>query len=213
MAPYVKISTETVHKVYTKIKDSIDNAMFKIPLLSCWHKIYTLHETSHTRVDWESLKLATKKAPSRQLRWAAILAAKEIPTGKLMQMRGSWPSPTRPRECGHPTKEAPHIFQCYKGDEMWDNIKKVPSSWGEQNKSAPGLIPSIIYVIAFWRKGQPLQPPPYIPTQLANTFKKQTNIGCIQALMVLISHNWAEVKNAYLRSLGENFLGSDGYLH
>ena len=74
-APDGKRNTALGNKVSTNLKETIDNAMISKPLLSLWHKIDTLHETSH-------IKLATKKAPPRQLRWAAILAAKELPTGK-----------------------------------------------------------------------------------------------------------------------------------
>ena len=33
------------------------------PVLFLWHKIDTLHETSHTIVDWEALIMATKNLP------------------------------------------------------------------------------------------------------------------------------------------------------
>ena len=60
-----KINTALGDKVYTNIKDSIDNTTFNNPLLSRCHKIDTLHEKSHPRVDCDDLKKATKKAPSR----------------------------------------------------------------------------------------------------------------------------------------------------
>ena len=116
-----KRNTALGHKVSNDLKVSIDNATFKKPLLACWHKIDTLHETSHTRVDSDALKIATKKAPSRQLRWAARLAAKESPTVKTLATRASWPSPACLRDCGNPAKKVPHIFQCHKGYKTWEN--------------------------------------------------------------------------------------------
>ena len=55
-----KINTALGYKVSTDLKSSIYNATFKKPLLARWKNIYTIHETSHSRVDWEALKLATK---------------------------------------------------------------------------------------------------------------------------------------------------------
>ena len=52
------------------------------------------------------------------------------------------------------------------------------------------------------KRKTPLTTSPFLPTTVANSFKKQTNIGCIQALMGLIYHYWAELQNTYLRSLG-----------
>ena len=45
-----------------------------------------------------------------------------------------------------------------------------------------------------------------LPTPVANDFKK-TSIGWIQALMGLIAHDWAEIQNSYLRSLGPKISG------
>ena len=73
---YGKRYTDLGNKVSTNLKDSIDNATFNKPLLALWHKIDTLHESSQTIIYWEALKLATKKVPTRQLRWAARLASK-----------------------------------------------------------------------------------------------------------------------------------------
>ena len=80
-------------------------------------KIDTLHKTSHTRVDWEELKQATKKAPTRYLIWAFILASKELPTGKRKSTRESLNSPACPRDFGKPAKDVPHILQFRIEDE------------------------------------------------------------------------------------------------
>ena len=85
--------------------------------------------------------------------------------------------------------------------------KKIPLIWGEQNKAAPSLIPDILHGIKLWRKGKKPKPPQYLPTPVYNAFKKQTNIGWLQALMGLISHNCVEVQNSYLRSLGAKITG------
>ena len=53
-----------------------------------------------------------------------------------------------------------------------DKLKNFLSIWGEQNKADPGTILAIIHVITLWRKGQPLQPPPYLPTTVSNALKK-----------------------------------------
>ena len=125
-----------------------------------------------------------------------------------MATRGSWTSPACPRECGHPAKDVPHIFYYHKEDKTWDKLKKLLSIWGEQNKAAPSFLLDIIHKITLWRKVQPLQTPPYLPIPVANTFKKYTNIGWLQALMGLISTDWAEVQNAYLRYLGAKYSGA-----
>ena len=124
-----------------------------------------------------------------------------------MATRVSCYSPACPRECGFLSKEVPHIFQCHKGDETWYKILKVLTSWGEQDKAATSIIPSILHGITICRKGQPPQPPTYIPTPVDNALKKQTNIGWLQALMGLISHDCVEVQNTYLRLLGEKTSG------
>ena len=79
--------------------------------------------------------------------------------------------------------------------------QKVLSSWGERNKAPPSPISAIMHGITLWRKGHQLSPPNTLTTPVANAFKKQTNIGWLQSLMGLISHDWEEIQSAYLRSL------------
>ena len=88
-------------------------------------KIDTLHERSHPRVYWETLKTAIKKATLQQLIWAIRLAAEKLPNGKLFVKIGLWTKPASPRNCGNPYEYVTHMFQCHKGDEIWGNIKKV----------------------------------------------------------------------------------------
>ena len=75
-----------------------------------------------------------------------------IPTGKVMAKRGSCPTPELTRNCGHSTEDVTHIFQCYEGEEIWENPKKVLITWGEQNKAAPNLILSILQGMNLWRR-------------------------------------------------------------
>ena len=66
-SPDGKINSTLGDKVSNKFKESIEKSTFMTPMLSLWHKIDILHETSHTIVDWEALIMATKKSPSIQL--------------------------------------------------------------------------------------------------------------------------------------------------
>ena len=122
-------------------------------------------------------------------------------------MRGSWPPPEWPRDCGHIDEGVPYIFQFSKGEKTWYNLNKVLSRWRERNKADPNITPEIIHGITLCRKGKPLQPPPSLPILVDNVFKKQTDLGWLQALMGLIYQNWAEVQNAYLGSLGAKISG------
>ena len=88
-----KRNTSLGAKVSSNIMYSIDNNTFKKTLPDLWHKIDTLNEISNPQVDWDALKAATKKAPSKQLIWAVRLSTKEPPTRKVMETRGPWPTP------------------------------------------------------------------------------------------------------------------------
>ena len=99
------------------------------------------------------------------------------------------------------------MFQCHKGDETWDKLEKGPLNLGRTKKSALSLILAILHRITLWRIGQPTQPPPFLPTPVSNAIKNQTDIGCLQALMGIIYHDWAEVQNAYMRYLGAKISG------
>ena len=110
------------------------------------------------------------------------------------------------RPCKPRQRRSTHIPVPQRGQNM-GQAKRIISSREERNKAAPSLKPDIFHRITLCRKGQPLRPPPSLPTPVATSFKKQTNIGWIQTLMGLIFHDWAEVQNTYLRSLGTKISG------
>ena len=47
-------------------------------------------KTEQKKVDWDVLLYATSKDTGNHSIWATHLASKELPTGKVMQNRGSW---------------------------------------------------------------------------------------------------------------------------
>ena len=50
-------------------------------------------------------------------------------------------------------------------------------------------------------------PPPLLTLQFSRKFKNQSNIGWLQSLMGLLSHDWAYIQNLYLQSLGAKVTG------
>ena len=50
-------------------------------------------------------------------------------------------------------------------------------------------------------------PPPNLPTQVESEFNKQNNIGWFQALTGILSHDWSETQNIYLKSLIDKVTG------
>ena len=90
---------------------------------------------------------------------------------------GAWITSDCPRNCGHPIKDAMHIFQCQKVDETWDKIKKIFLHWEECNKESPNQALDILHNISLWCKVQLTQTPHPIPNPVANSFKKQSILG------------------------------------
>ena len=112
-----------------------------------------------------------KKVSSWQHIWAVRLSTKKLTTEKLMATRGYWPTPACLRNCGHSTKDIIHIFQCQKGDETWEKLKKVLRSWGEWKKSAPNLISAILHGISSVDKDTYQNTSNPLTTSVLNAFK------------------------------------------
>ena len=124
-----------------------------------------------------------------------------------MHNRGTWSTPACPRNCGHAKEYTPHILQCKKGDDTWEKLKKTLVIWGIKNRAEPTLIPALLHDISLWRKGHLPLLPPYLPTQVESAFKKQNNIGWLQALTGILAHEWAETQNINLQYLGDKVTG------
>ena len=144
--------------------------------MALWNKIAALKSTSHHIVDWEALRLATKKAPNTQHIWAAIMAPQKLPTGNIMSKRGVCTSEKCPRGCGHLSEDITHVLQCSNGDTTREILQKVLQKWGERNISAPQLLSAILHGITEGRKCQLLAPPPSLPLTLSNEFENRKNI-------------------------------------
>ena len=124
-------------KVSTNVLDTIENSIFKpspsILMAQNRHPPQDISYTGRLGI----LKSSHQKSPPQQHRWLTRLAAKELHTRQVMTKRGSWPTPSCHKNCGHPCEEVTHIFQCHKVDETWENLKKVFLRWGEQKNMPP----------------------------------------------------------------------------
>ena len=100
------------------------------------------------KVDWNALLYATSKAPGNHSRWSTRLAAKKLPTGKVMHNRWSWSKPTCSRNFVHAKEDTPHTFQCKKWDDTWEKLKKTLVIWGIKNRVEPTLIPDLLHGIS-----------------------------------------------------------------
>ena len=78
------------------------------------------------------------------------------------------------------------------------------------NIVAPHIVLAILHCTPLWRKGKLTHPPPTLSTPVANTFKNKSNTGWPQDLMGLISHDWSDIQNLYLQSLGDKISGKRG---
>ena len=85
---------------------------------------------------------------------------------------------------------------------MWEKLKKSLVRRGIKNRAEPTLILALLHGISLWRKGYLSPTPPNITTQVEAALNKQNNIGWIQKLTGILSHEWSETQNSYLQSLG-----------
>ena len=85
---------------------------------------------------------------------------------------------------------------------------------GKTKYTPPQLLYAIIHRILSCHRIQLTPPPLTLPIQVAREFKNQDNIRWLQALMGLLSHYWARIKNLYLQYLGTKITGHiwDTYL-
>ena len=124
-----------------------------------------------------------------------------------MGKRGACSSDECPRGYGKITEDKQHLFQCSKGNNKCDKLKKILLEWGERNRAAPQIISAILHGISKWRKGQmPSNPPPQ-PLDVARDFENQTNIGWLQALIGLTEGSWDEIQNMHLQLLEKKTTG------
>ena len=177
------------------------------PPQDCWNKIETIYEKRHHVVDWKLIHLTTKKSTRPIKIWATIIASRQLLTGTGMGKRGACSSDECPRGYGKITEDKQHLFQCSKGNNKCDKLKKILLEWGERNRAAPQIISAILHGISKWRKGQmPSNPPPQ-PLDVARDFENQTNIGWLQALIGLTEGSWDEIQNMHLQLLEKKTTG------